>query len=360
MVVSWTMSPKASFAAISSHKTESSALAEIVVSNWYVRRNRRRFWKSENDSDKYAAYSTLYSVLIDFIKVLAPIIPFVCDKIYINLAAPDKENLKDSIHLCDFPEADESLTDEGILNEVDTVIQIVSLCRSARNNANIKIRQPLAELALFAKKDVNEIALNNQEEILEELNIKSLNLVENESDLVKYTVKPNLPVLGQKHGKDVSRISDFISKTGDNKLIKLIQSDKPLHIQGESGDLEIFPNELIVEGIAENGYGISTGKNIVVGISTEISDELKQEGMVRDLIRQVQNLRKDSGLKVEDRIEIGIHGSKELNDAVNSYKSYFMNEVLGVKLEIGHSAALTFNESVKINGEKIIIGISPT
>ena len=145
-----------------------------------------------------------------------------------------------------------------------------------------------------------------------------------------------------------------------DELIKIIQSDKPLHIQGESGDLEIFPNELIVEGIAENGYGISTGKNIVVGISTEISDELKQEGMVRDLIRQVQNLRKDSGLKVEDRIEIGIQGSKELNDAVNSYKSYFMNEVLGVKLEMGNSTELTFNESVKINGEKIIIGISPT
>ena len=338
--------------------SEANQLLENL-SNWYVRRNRRRFWKSENDSDKNAAYSTLYSVLIDFIKVLAPIIPFVCDKIYINLAAPDKENLKDSIHLCDFPEADESLTDEEILNEVDTVIQIVSLCRSARNKANIKIRQPLAELALFAKKDVNEIALNNQEEILEELNIKSLNLVENESDLVKYTVKPNLPVLGQKYGKDVIRISDFISKTGNEKLIKLIQSEKPLHIQGESGDLEILPNELILEGIAENGYGISTGKNIVVGISTEISNELKQEGMVRDLIRQVQNLRKVSGLKVEDRIEIGIHGSKELKDAINSYKSYFMNEVLGVKLEMGNSAALTFNESIKINGEKIIIGISP-
>ena len=201
------------------------------LSNWYVRRNRRRFWKSENDSDKNAAYSTLYSVLMDFIKVLAPIIPFVCDKIYINLAAPDQENLKDSIHLCDFPEADESLTDENILNEVDTVIQIVSLCRSARNKANIKIRQPLAELALHAGKNVNEIALNNQEEILEELNIKSLNLVENESDLVKYTVKPNLPVLGQKYGKKVGLISEYLSKTRDDELIKIIQSDKPFHIQ---------------------------------------------------------------------------------------------------------------------------------
>jgi isoleucyl-tRNA synthetase len=330
------------------------------LSNWYVRRNRRRFWKSENDSDKNAAYSTLYSVLMDFIKVLAPVIPFVCDKIYSNLAVPDKENLKDSIHLCDFPKADESLTDEDILNEVDTVIQIVSLCRSARNKANIKIRQPLAELALYADKNVHQIALNNQEEILEELNIKTLNLVKNESDLVKYMVKPNLPVLGQKYGKEVNFISDYLSKTENEKLIKIIKSDKPLYIQGKNGEMTIFPSELIVEGAAENGYAISTGRNIVVGVSIEISEDLKLEGMVRDLIRQVQNLRKDSGLKVEDRIEIGIQGSKELNDAVKLHKSYFMNEVLGVKLNMRNSESLTFNDSIKINGEKISIGISPT
>ena len=131
-------------------------------------------------------------------------------------------------------------------------------------------------------------------------------------------------------------------------------------IEGDEGVLEIIPEELILEEIPINGYGISSGKNIIVGVYTEISEELKQEGMVRDLIRQVQNLRKHSGLKVEDRIEIGILGSKELNAAVQSHESYFMNEVLGVKLDMTNVASLTFNDSIKIDGKKITIGISPT
>ena len=138
-----------------------------------------------------------------------------------------------------------------------------------------------------------------------------------------------------------------------------MKSGKLLIIPGTEGELEILPDELILEEIPVKGYGISSGKNIIVGVCTEISEELKQEGLVRDLIRQVQNLRKDSGLKVEDRIEIEINGSTELNNAVESYESYFMNEVLGVKLDMGNSITFKFNGSVTIAGEKINIGISP-
>jgi len=338
--------------------SEASQLLDFL-SNWYVRRNRRRFWKSENDSDKSAAYFTLYSVLIDYIKVMAPVIPFVCEKIYTNLAALGMEKFDDSVHLCDFPQVDESLTNEDVIKEVDAVIQIVSLSRSARNKANIKIRQPLAELALYADPEIQNIALNNQTEILEELNIKTLKLVEEESHLVKYNVKPNFALLGQKYGKEVSQIHEYLNSAGNESLIKKIQSGSPVTIQGNSGTIEIQPEEIILEEIPQNGYGISLGKNIIVGVYTEISVELKQEGLVRDLIRQIQNLRKDSGLKVEDRIQIGIHGSKELSDALTSHKSYFMNEVLGVKLEMENPDMLKFNDSVTINGEKIKIGISP-
>ena len=130
-------------------------------------------------------------------------------------------------------------------------------------------------------------------------------------------------------------------------------------IEGEDGDLEILPEELILEEVSVNNYAVSSGKKIIVGISTEISESLKQEGLVRDLIRQVQNLRKDSGLKVEDRIKIEINGSKELNNAVVSYESYFMNEVLGVKLDMGDCITFKYNDSVKIAGENTNIGISP-
>ena len=297
---------------------------------------------------------------MNFVKVMAPVIPFLCDKIYTNLALPMKGEVLDSIHLCDFPSVDTSCIDESIIEEVDTIIQIVSLSRSARNKANIKIRQPLSELALFADKNIQDIALNNENEILEELNIKSLKLVKNESELVQYSVKPNFPVMGQKYGKEVSRITSYLSKVDNDKIIHYIRSDKPVVIKGDDGALEILPEELILEEIPLNSYGISSGKNIIVGVYTKISKELKQEGMVRDLIRKVQNLRKDSGLKVEDRIEIGILGSKELNAAVQSHESYFMNEVLGVKLDMKSAASLTFNDSIKIDGKKITIGISPT
>ena len=329
------------------------------LSNWYIRRNRRRFWKSENDSDKTAAYSTLYRVLINFVKVIAPIVPFVSDKIYGNLVSGNNETNFDSVHLCDFPAVDPSDIDENVLNEIDVVIQIVSLSRSARNKANIKIRQPLSELALFAIDDIQKIAENNKAEILEELNIKELNFVEKESDLVQYNVKPDFPTLGQKYGKDIGRITAYLKSVDSQELVQKVKKMNSVIIAGKDGDLEILPEELILEEVSVNNYAVSSGKNFIVGISTEISESLKQEGLVRDLIRQVQNLRKDSGLKVEDRIKIEINGSKELNNAVVSYESYFMNEVLGVKLDMGDCITFKYNDSVKIAGEKTIIGISP-
>ena len=329
------------------------------LSNWYIRRNRRRFWKSENDSDKTAAYSTLYQILINFVKVMAPVVPFVSDKIYTNLISGRNKSEVDSVHLCDFPSVGEADIDEEIINEIDTVIQIVSLSRSARNKANIKIRQPLTELAVYADDNIQNITKNNQNEILEELNIKTLKFVVNESDLVQYNVKPDFPTLGKKYGKDISRITAYLNDVDNEKLVQIVKSGKSLIIPGTEGELEILPDELILEEIPVKGYGISSGKNIIVGVCTEISEELKQEGLVRDLIRQVQNLRKDSGLKVEDRIEIEINGSTELNNAVESYESYFMSEVLGVKLDMGNSITFKFNDSVTIAGEKINIGISP-
>ncbi|MBC8312592.1 MAG: isoleucine--tRNA ligase [Candidatus Marinimicrobia bacterium] len=329
------------------------------LSNWYIRRNRRRFWKSENDSDKMAAYSTLYQVLLNFVKVMAPVIPFVSDKIYNNLIIGKEKGEVDSVHLCDFPAIGESDIDEDIIAEIDAVIQIVSLSRSARNKANIKIRQPLAELVVCADSTIQKITTNNQSEILEELNIKTLRFVANESDLVQYNIKPDFPTLGQKYGKDLSRITAYLNDVDNEKLVQYVKSGKSFIIPGKDGGLEILSSELILEEIPVKGYGISSGKNIIVGVFTEISEELKQEGLVRDLIRQVQNLRKDSGLKVEDRIKIEINGSSELSNAVESFESYFMNEVLGVKLDMGNSITFKLNGSVTIAGEKTNIGISP-
>ena len=334
--------------------------AEVLdnISNWYVRRNRRRFWRSENDGDKIAAYYTLYYVLMRFIKIMAPIIPFICEEIYANLYIK-KNNIDDSVHLCSFPEVDDSLLNRDILNEVDIIISVVSMGRSARNKANIKIRQPIETLAVYGTKEVIKVVKDNQNEILEELNIKSIRFLENESELVKYAVKPNFQLLGKKYGDKMRYIDQSIRNFDDTLLINSIRSKNTITINVNNETLEILPEELIIEEIAEESYSISSNVNIVVGIYTKISKKLKQEGMVRDLIRQIQNLRKDSGLKVEDRIEIGVLGADEFQNAVQSNQSYFMNEVLGVKLDFEQIESFEYSDSIKINGNNIKIGITP-
>jgi len=339
--------------------TEATLLLEDI-SNWYVRRNRRRFWKSENDGDKNAAYFTLYSVLMDFIKVMAPIIPFITEKIYENLSSIDAKFSMRSIHLLDFPKPDKEYMDEKIIREIDTVIKIVSMGRSARNKSNIKIRQPLAELAVNADQATLNILENNKSEILEELNIKSLNLVADAATLVKFEIKPNFQLLGKKFGDKMNHISKLLNKSDVAVLLDKVKSNQVIKLFDGTNEYEILSEELILNEVAEEGYSINCNKDIVLGVSTFITDELMKEGMVRDLIRQVQNLRKDSGLKIEDRIDVGIMGSDDLKNALKSHQTYFMNEVLGVNLRIDQDlSSLAYNQSVKINGKNINIGISP-
>ena len=166
-------------------------------------------------------------------------------------------------------------------------------------------------------------------------------------------------VVWKKYGEEINRIIEFIQKADSDFLIDCIRSNKNIKMQDIDNNLEILPEEMILEEVSVDEYQVSTSKNLIVGVHTKISNELRDEGMVRDLIRQVQNLRKDSGLRVEDRIEIGIIGPEDLNNAIRSHKTYFMNEVLGVKLQMENIDSLVYNQAVNINGNKIIIGISP-
>ena len=327
------------------------------ISNWYIRRNRRRFWKSENDGDKNAAYHTLYFVLMDFIKIISPIIPFISEEIYSNLAI-QQDNAEESIHLCSYP-AISNFHNNEIIKEVDTIIRIVNLGRSARNKANIKIRQPLSELIIYGNKHVLEVAENNKKEILEELNIKFLKKFENEKNIIDYNIKPNFQILGQKYGESMGMINNYIKESNPDDLMSKINNNQAIQIKVGVDLIDIQPAELIIDEIPREGYSVSSSKGMRVGILENISFELKQEGMVRDLIRQVQNLRKDSGLKVEDRINVALHATKDLYDAINIHKSYFMNEVLGKNLIIDKHDKLSYNHSTKINGIETTISISP-
>jgi len=328
------------------------------LSNWYVRRNRRRFWKSENDSDKIAAYDTLYQVLEKTIRILAPIIPFTTDAIYKNLVVTVNSDAPNSVHLKEFPKFDVLLHDEELLKEMNILLQVIGLGRSARNRANIKNRQPLSGISIFCDDEIKSILKRNEDQIIEELNIKKVTFVNHEGDLIEYDLKPNFKILGQKYG---DKMAEIVAEINKNKVdyLPFVTSRKSIQLESNSlAGMILEPNDFI---LCENGvgdYAVATGNEFVVGIDTAISDELRNEGIVRDLVRYVQNLRKESGFNVEDRIVFGIETESEIAQALSDNKEYFLNEVLGTDVKISSINKMEFKSTISIDGKPAQIAIS--
>lgn len=327
------------------------------LSNWYIRRSRRRFWKSEDDSDKQAAYTVLYEVLTSIIKVMAPILPFVSEKMYQNLVCNLDKNAPESVHLCDYPVADESKIDPALMEKVDSLRRVVELGRSARNKANLKIRQPLAELAFTIKDDdVADFILNQQHVVLDELNVKSIRRTDSETDLIRYMVKPNLPLLGQKFGKDLNMIRTHLGSVEGENVLNEIRTNKNYKIHMDSGDISIAREDLIIEGESVEGYTASGDDHVTVGLTTSLTDELVKEGIVRDVIRQVQTMRKNANFAVEDRIKITGNLDGEVGEAIQSFEEFFKNEVLAVEL-VNDEASGEYTGEFQIGEQTVHFGL---
>ena len=327
------------------------------LSNWYVRRNRRRFWKSENDSDKLVAYDTLYSSLVTIIKVIAPIVPFLTEEMYANLVSNVRQSSPESVHLCDFPEYDSSLSDTDLINEIDTVISIVKMGRSARNKENLKIRQPLQSINVCAEKDVVDSILSNQDQILEELNIKELKICNTREELVNLSIKPNFGTLSSKVGRHMKEVVSKIQNLDLDDLLNCLKA-RGCYELGINGDILVINNEdIIIDQIPLEGFSVSANMGVFVGISTTITPDLYSEGLVRDLIRHIQNLRKDSNLSVDDRIDLVIkYDDDSILLAIQDHKEYLLNEVLGVSI-LDDLKLMDYSNSLKINGKEVSIGI---
>ena len=330
---------------------ESSMILDHL-SNWYVRRNRRRFWKSENDNDKNAAYFTLYNALITYTKIMAPIIPFISEEIYKNLS---KES--ESIHLSSFPKYNKENTDLSIIKEIDDIINIVNLSRSARNKANIKVRQPLSNLYIYSANSILGTIKRNAKQIKEELNIKEISIVDDVSSILSYKIKPNFASLSEKYGSDMKMIISAINQSDQNSLINQLTSNNKIDLNIENKNFEILEDELIVDEIPKDNLCINGNRDFKVGLNINITEELKMEGIVRDLIRQVQNLRKKSNLNVSDRIIFALSGNEKIHDSISKFKDYFMNETL-IELISEDVEKLDFKEDFKINDTKVSISIS--
>ena len=327
------------------------------LSNWYIRRSRRRFWKSEDDSDKQAAYAVLYEVLTNTIKILAPVLPFITENMYQNLVKNVDSSMPESIHLCDYPKSEESMINLSLMDKVDALRKIIELGRSARNKASIKIRQPLAELAFSMKDDdIFDFIMDQQQVVMDELNVKKIKRVDDETELIKYNIKPNLPLLGQKYGSELKTIKEKLNIIDENELLNQIRDKNKLKIKLKDEEILLGRDDLLFESQSTEGFTSSGDDNFTVGLTTKLTKNLIQEGIVRDIIRHVQTMRKNANFAVEDRIKVFALLEGQVGEAISSFERLFKNEVLAVDM-INESKTGEYSETFQIANQNIKFGI---
>jgi isoleucyl-tRNA synthetase len=297
------------------------------LTNWYIRRSRRRFWKSENDSDKNAAYTTLYWVLSEFSKVMAPFLPFLTEAIYQNLAAA-KGAAADSVHCAQYPQSDAALIDSDLDEKMRLVRSIVTMARALRSRYNLKIRQPLSELTVVIRSDAKRGLMQDMEALIrEELNVKSVRFGSDEGSVVSLSAKPNFKRLGKVLGpkmKDAAKTIETFTAADIHALEK-----------GEKREVCGYP--LVIEDIEvrrtkHEGVEVETEGEITVALNTAITPELCQECLAREFVNRVQTMRKNAGLNVTDRIVVRCACPDALREAVSRFKEYVCSETLATSL----------------------------
>ena len=299
------------------------------LNNWYIRRSRRRFWRSENDNDKNEAYGSLYTVLKILTKVAAPFIPFVTENIYQNLRL---ENEPESVHLCDYPVYDSSYRDEELEFKMDTVQKAVSMGRSLRYQFNLKIRQPLRSVELVTRNPKEKsVLLEMEDSIREELNVKNVVFHEKEDELVEYRAKANFRVLGKELGGLMGEAARKIQSLGQNEILSILDGGV-LSLDIGDRTVELTEDKIIVDRLEKEHLKVLNEGTLTVGLDTLLTKELIQEGQVRDLIRGIQNLRKEKGLDVTDRIRLFVSGTKSMKEGFESFNEFISSETLASEI----------------------------
>ena len=321
------------------------------LSNWYVRRNRERFWMTELKDEKIGAYVTLYKVLTTLIKVAAPFVPFMTDEIYQNLVVGLDNKAPESVHLCLWPEVNENAIDKNLEKEMDLAYKIVKLGRSARNSANIKNRQPLSEMLI----SINTLPKYYEDIVKEELNVKSIELGAEMSEYVNFEIKPNLPVLGKLYGRLIPKIKEEIAKKKQMDLANTVKNGGVEYIDIEETQIELNAENLLITMQGKEGFAFAGEGEIGVVLDTHITQELKEEGYVREILSKVQNMRKDKGFEVLDNIKLYISGNEKLEKVIKENEKLIKHDTLAT--EIIYNQDKTEYTETNINGEKLNIDV---
>ena len=307
------------------------------LNNWYIRRSRRRFWKSESDIDKTEAYETLYTALKTFSLVAAPVIPFITEQMWQNLKT---ESDPESVHLADYPVYNEKRRDEDLEFKMDTVQKAVSMGRSLRYQYNLKIRQPLKSVEFVTRNtEEKKVLLEMEESIREELNVKKVVFHEREDELVEYKAKANFRTLGKELGPLMKVASGIIAEL-DQEAIQSILDGATLSLDVQGTTVELDSSKILVDRIEKANLKVVNDGTLTVALDSEITDDLRKEGFVRDLVRGIQNLRKESGLSVTDRISLKVSAASsldsqiynELKEAASQFTDFICGETLATTL----------------------------
>jgi isoleucyl-tRNA synthetase len=323
-------------------KTAGEVIESFVVqlSNWYVRRNRRRFWKSTDPEDKQAAYLTLYECLKGAHELMAPFVPFLAENVYQNLVRSVDPDALPSVHMGNWPEAAGEWQNDTLLHDIGMVQKVVGLGRAARNHSGVRTRQPISRVLVRAPNDAAARALeSHKDQILEELNVKNIEFIARDAGLVSYTIKPNLPKLGKRYGKLVPQIRQALMDADGAEIAGAAARGEGFEIEVAGQTISLGGDDVLIETHSAEGYSCEADSGYLAALDTALDDDLIAEGLAREVVRSVQDARKQAGLEVSDRITLGVSGSTAVEAALEIHRKYVMNETLAVKWEVGQPHA---------------------
>lgn len=330
------------------------ALQDFVddMSNWYVRRSRERFWAKGMEQDKINAYMTLYTALVTVSKAAAPMIPFMTEEIYQNLVCNIDDSAPQSIHLCDFPAANEKYIDKELEANMENVLKLVVMGRACRNTANIKNRQPIGQMFVKAAFGLPKFY---QEIVTDELNVKNIMFTEDVRDFTSYSFKPQLKTVGPKYGKMLGSIKSALDNLDGNVAMDEIQETGVLKLNAGTEEITLFKEDLLIDTAQTEGYVSENENGIAVVLDTNLSEALLEEGFVREIISKIQTMRKEADFQVMDKIKVTYAGSKKAEDIFAKYEEEIASEVLANEVVKVEPAG--YVKEWKINGEAVTMGV---
>lgn len=322
------------------------------LSNWYVRRSRERFWGKDMNQDKINAYMTLYTALTTVVKLAAPMVPFITESIYRNLVCSVDDKAPISVHLCDFPVANESFIDTELEAEMELVLEIVVLGRAARNASNIKNRQPIGNMYVKADRQLDDFF---KEIVASELNLKAVSFKDDMEEYLSYSFKPQFKVLGPKVGKQIGEVKAVLAGINGHAAKAELESTGKLKLTLKSGEVELLPEDVDITMSQTEGFATQRYGNVTIALETTLSQELIEEGFVREIISKLQTMRKENGFQVVDHITVYAAGNDKLVDIMSRNEDFLKKVVLADKVVYGSTEG--FVKEWNINGEDITLAV---